>query len=350
MIASTVKDAARQIRQWQRDREHDAARIPVSAEQVGPPRALFLTPDTNVPAGGIRVMYRHVDILNSAGIPATILHQRPGFRCTWFDNDTDVTDVTAASVGPRDLLVIGELQTDLLPRRGINVRHVVLNQSGHLTWDTHPDAVDAHYASPQAPLATIVVSEQSRRLVSLAFPDQDVRRVHLFVDTDLFHPLDGLPARRLVYMPRRGLREAQMALRLLKNTGALDGWEVRPLDGLTQTQVAAELRNSRLFLSTTFQEGFGYPVAEAMASGVFVVGSHGFGGQELFDGGHARAVAHGDVLGLVDAVSELTAADAADPDALRGPALGAREFIASTYTREAERRDVVAAYSDLVLS
>ena len=23
------------------------------------------------------------NILNSAGIPATILHQRPGFRCTW---------------------------------------------------------------------------------------------------------------------------------------------------------------------------------------------------------------------------------------------------------------------------
>ncbi len=32
--------------------------------------------ESDHPTGGIRVMYRHVDILNEAGVPAYIVHRR----------------------------------------------------------------------------------------------------------------------------------------------------------------------------------------------------------------------------------------------------------------------------------
>src|SRR4051794_7674416 len=64
----------------------------------------FLTPDFNLPAGGVRVFYRHVDTLNAAGLKASILHSRRGFRCTWFENNTQIADTASVRLGPSDLL------------------------------------------------------------------------------------------------------------------------------------------------------------------------------------------------------------------------------------------------------
>lgn len=50
----------------------------------------FLSPDDNSPVGGIKVLYRHVDILNENGFQAAIVHTKKGFRCTWFENQTRV--------------------------------------------------------------------------------------------------------------------------------------------------------------------------------------------------------------------------------------------------------------------
>src|SRR5437588_250909 len=47
-------------------------------------------PDKNYPVGGIRVNYRHVDVLNRNGFDAFVLHHYFPFRCTWFENDTRV--------------------------------------------------------------------------------------------------------------------------------------------------------------------------------------------------------------------------------------------------------------------
>lgn len=53
-------------------------------------RIYFLCPDNSKPAGGIKQLYRHVDILNKNGFSAFILHAKKGFRCSWFENDTKI--------------------------------------------------------------------------------------------------------------------------------------------------------------------------------------------------------------------------------------------------------------------
>ena len=50
----------------------------------------YLCPDIKTPVGGIRVIYRHVDILNRYGIPAYVVHKTLGFRVDWFKNDTPI--------------------------------------------------------------------------------------------------------------------------------------------------------------------------------------------------------------------------------------------------------------------
>ena len=46
----------------------------------------------NEPLGGQKHTYRHVDILNAHGFEAYALHQKAGFRLTWFENRTRVID------------------------------------------------------------------------------------------------------------------------------------------------------------------------------------------------------------------------------------------------------------------
>lgn len=47
--------------------------LPVISEQTLTLTIYFLTPNTDVPSGDVFVTYRHVDLLNSAGIRAFVL-------------------------------------------------------------------------------------------------------------------------------------------------------------------------------------------------------------------------------------------------------------------------------------
>jgi len=50
----------------------------------------YLCPDWNNIQGGIKQIYRHVDILNRHGYSAFVLHRKWGFRCSWFHNKTKI--------------------------------------------------------------------------------------------------------------------------------------------------------------------------------------------------------------------------------------------------------------------
>ncbi len=312
------------------------------------PTVYFMAPDFERPSGGTRAIYRHADILRAAEIPAAVLHQKANFRYTWFVNDTPVTDVAATSVGPEDLLVVPELDVDVLVRRRAYPRHVVLNQSGYLAWEHDPEAVTAHYHSDQRPLAIVATSEHTAEVARYAFPHLDVRHVCLSVDPDQFTPAEEEAPPRIAYMPRRGAADAAMVLRMLHARDRLRGWEVRALSGLTENQVAAELRSARVFLAMSPREGFGLPPVEAMASGCYVVGYDAIGGKEFMRPEFSSPVEAGNVLGVAQAVETVLERDLAEPGWLRAHGLLAAQFVRDRYNPEREREGVLAAYGDLL--
>ena len=201
-------------------------RIPVGEVQLGVPTVYFLADDSQEPCGGSRLMYRHIDVLNAAGVPAAAMHQRPGFRYQWFENATRTTDVRSTTIGPEDVLIVPEIDVDLLVERAPSVRHIVLNQSGHLTWTRRAEAVDRHYRSSPMVLGSIVVSEHSLELLSHTYPNMAVRRVRGSVDPAVFYPApeEAVIPRRISYLPRRGRSDVELVLQILRSRGALDGW------------------------------------------------------------------------------------------------------------------------------
>jgi hypothetical protein len=293
-------------------------------------------------------MYRHIDLLNAAGLPSAALHQRPGFRYSWFANDTIVTDVRSSAVGPDDVLVLPELDVDLVAGKGLAIRHIVLNQSGHLTWNRAPDQVIEHYRTSVDLLGTITVSEHSAELVGHAFPQLQVHRVRGSVDPLVFRPERDGRKRIISYLPRRGRVETAQVIHILKSRGALEGWQLQPLHGLSQSEFADRLRSSMIMLSLSYQEGFGLPPVEAMACGNYVIGFHGFGGREFFRPEFSCPVETGDVLAVAHAVEAalINERQSAGWCATRGEA--ASRFVLSEYSPERERAEVRHAYTDLI--
>jgi glycosyltransferase involved in cell wall biosynthesis len=310
------------------------------------PTVYYLARDYDEPSGGIRTLYRHVDILNDAGLPAAVLHRRPGFRCTWFPNQTRTTDVRSTRLGPADLLVVPETEANVLPTLPAGLKHVIFNQSGHLTWDRDPYRVSDHYLHNTDLLSIMVVSEHSRSLLRHAF-DRPTHRIYLCVDPALFHPPDRPNGRVLSYMPRRGQADAENVLHILRGRGVLTDWSVAALDGLTQDEVALRLRRSTIFLSTPYQEGFGLPAAEAMACGNFVIGFHGFGGREFFDPESSNPVPAGDLLGMALAVERALAHERVDPGWCWTRGVQAAKRILTEYSPERERTSLLAFYETL---
>ena len=171
-----------------RDYRYPLPKVRRTATQATAPSVYFCAPDFDVPSGGVRVIYRHVDLLNEAGIPAYVLHRRAGFRCTWFANETRVAGSQDTAVGPDDIVVMGELAVPLLRDREPGTRFVVFNQNPHLTWQRVPEDLVRQYTTSPDLAAIVVVSQHSLEMVRHTAAEANVVRVHNSIDPHLSSP------------------------------------------------------------------------------------------------------------------------------------------------------------------
>jgi glycosyltransferase involved in cell wall biosynthesis len=312
------------------------------------PRVFVLCPDYPEPSGGIRQLYRHVDVLNRHGFDAAILHVCPGFRCTWFANQTRVVYAPQTIPGPTDVVVVPEVYgpdlADLFP----GVRKVVFNQNAYLTfvgYSCDPTDLRTPYRHPDV-IAVLTVSEDNRDYLSYAFPGLRIVRIHNGIDADLFRPAPT-KARRLAYMPRKNTEDVVQVINLLKHRRALTGFDLVPIDGRPEAEVAAILAGSPVFLSFGHPEGCPLPPLEAMAAGCVVVGYHGRGGREYFRPVFSRPVEVGDVVGMAQAAEGVIGTYATDPEAVLAMGRAARAFVTEHYSPDREERDIVEFWKSL---
>lgn len=323
--------------------------VRVADRQSTKPTIYFYLLDNDQPIGGNRTIYRHIEILRRSGVSAVALHQERGFRFTWFDNHVPVDHVSNVAIGPRDLLVVPEPFVPIIARGRVVPRHVVLNQNPFLTWGRDPEAVSRHYFSGRRPLSIISTSEFTTQFTRFCFPKINVHEVRYSIDPTLFKPNEVEPPKRIAYMPRKGTQaDAEILLRMFEDRDSLRDWEIRPLDGLREDLVAAELRSARIFLAVSTREGFGLPPLEAMASGCYVVGYHAIGGREYMKPEFCSTAEPGDICQLAEDVERVIALDSARPGWLREHGLRASAFVRENYSPEREESDAVRIYSDLL--
>jgi len=316
--------------------------IQVGAGGTGPEAIYYLCPDHSAPSGGVRALYKHVDILNEAGKNAAILHHREGYSCQWFEHSTRILSAGSVRLQPHDVLVVPEIYGPHFDRLPHGPKLAVFNQNAYLTF-AHLRA--GQQLSYERFAAALTVSDNSAEYLRFAFPGLEVSVASNAIDPEIFSPEPDPPRRRIAMMPRKRPEEAGQILRLL---GArLDGWEVVSIESSSEAETAAALRSAPIFLALGRQEGFGLPAAEAMASGCFVVGFPGFGGREIFDSAFSAPVEDGDVLAAAGELAAAMASYENRPEDLRGVGARAREHVVERYAPRRQREELIAFFERL---
>jgi glycosyltransferase involved in cell wall biosynthesis len=306
-------------------------------------------PDDDFPSGGIRKMYRHVDVLNRHGYKAVILHSKPGFRPSWFASDTPVVYTENTLVKPSDYLVLTEILAAEIGKIAPGIRKVIFNQNCYYSFRKffldRPDPRQI-YLHPEV-AAALVVSEDSRDYLRFAFPELKIQRIHYGIDQRLFayHP----DKQKLIgFMPRKNAEDVRQVVCLLKARNALGDFRLRIIDNLDEAQTGQALKECALFLSFGYPEGFGLPPAEAMACGCIAIGYHGQGGREFFQPDFAFPIEQGDVIGFARTVEEVVRGVQATPELFAEKGRRAAQFIQENYSLEREENSIVDCWREIL--
>ncbi|HJT79021.1 MAG TPA: glycosyltransferase [Gemmataceae bacterium] len=240
-------------------------------------RVFYYCFDHNRPTGGIKQIYRHVDILRRHGCEAFVLHDTPGARATWFENQTPVID-RATFAGRHDpaadfVVLPEDLGARILDFPG---RKVVFNQNvwygfAAFGWSLPPRYP---YLDPEV-VAALAVSDHNREYLRFAYPRLEVLRVWYGVDAARFTPRPLASKDRAIACAPKALPEVYALLHLLQSRARqglnrLGGYDWVLLQGKSEAEVAALLNRCRLLLFLSTAEGLGLLPLEAMLSGCLV--------------------------------------------------------------------------------
>jgi glycosyltransferase involved in cell wall biosynthesis len=311
-----------------------------------------LSPDNNSASGGIKILYRHVDVLNSNGYDASVLHQNSGFRCTWFSNTTKIDYLNKVQIEDDDFLVIPEIfgpniyNFSNLKQVSKKARKVIFNQNCRYTFLGQSiqsvTATDFRlpYDDEDQCIATMVVSDDSANYIKALFPIQDVFRIHNAINIDTFTYGEATTP-QICFMPRKHADEAMQVLGALNIRGALKGVNVVAIDNMNEQQVADTMKDSMFFLSFGYPEGCPLPPAEAMASGCVGIGYDGFGGREYFKPEFSFPIDVGDIIGYADCVEKQLKQARTDSGPLVKMAKEASDYVRDVYSSKAEQNDIL---------
>ncbi|MES2764642.1 MAG: hypothetical protein V4642_02145 [Bacteroidota bacterium] len=331
------------------------------------PRIFVLCPDSNATIGGVKILYKHVDVLNENGFDAAILHGLKGFRCTWFENDTKVESLWDTKMTEDDFLVLPEIygpntfeSFDWKKKRfavkyyskyapPVIAKKVIFNQNFYNTFSGYnfdPADKKSPYLSPDL-VGVMVVSEDSRDQLKYVFPHLKIHRIHNAINAQLFSYEEN-KKKQICFMPRKHSDEAMAVINMLKFRGVLDGYTIVPIDNMDEQHAGRLMKESLFFFSFGYHEGFSLPPAEAMSSGCLVIGYHGKGGHEYFKGDFCFPIADSNVPKFARTAESVLKMYEEDPAKIHTMRKKASEHIQSVFTAEREEKDILAAWRDFL--
>ncbi|WP_170211921.1 glycosyltransferase [Saccharothrix australiensis] len=299
-------------------------------------RVVYAGFEVQFPVGGNRLLTEHVALLAAAGVDAYRWSPTPGFRYDWFDDDVPTLSGAELDLSADDLLVVPELT--VLPGRdpAPGGRKAIFVQGHFLTFLTCPD-LDP-YPGWGTPPALWTVSRDGVEVLSRALPGLSPRLIPNPIDARMFRPAAKTPS--IAWMSRKRPAESALLKQILRNDPRSAGVELRDLRGLTHGEVAEALADTSVFvaLGAPEGEGFGLPVAEALASGCLVTGYGLGGGDELFEAPSAWPVPNLRTVELADRALDLVRLP--DQDRVRD---AGRRWLVERYNAEQTTKALLAA-------
>lgn len=340
-------------------------------------RILFICPDINDPSGGIKQIYRQVDILNAIGYEACVVHQNHGFKPHWFNTNTPIRyhyqihaqlndhptrypqwyidlrlrqlSKNDIEIQENDILVIPESTIQRLNEVYPSHNKVIYNQGCYQTLHRYPTLIKPENTPFKHPkvIGTLVNSDDALMYMQTVFPSHDTFKIRHHINTTQFTP--KFPKKKqIVYMSRKNWSDIKLVIQINSLRGNLLNWQIKDIKNLTHQEVSKAMNESSIFLSANLDEGFGLPSIEAMASGCLVVGYPGKGGKEYFDQNFSVPVPEKDIQQFALKLEESIKKINENSDFLLKNAQKARMFIDERYNETTEKKDIKTAWEKLI--
>ncbi len=264
---------------------------------------VFLCPATNIPTGGVKVIYNQASIINElkGQLAASVLHPlNPDFSCTWFASGVTIKNDLLFDL-QHDFVLIPEFwavpHARLLHKLG--VRYGIYVQNGYSIGFNNGEELEAAYQNSALILG---ISDDTVECIKMAFPKSAdrVHRVHCSVNADRFIANPN-KENIICYMPRKLERHSKLVTFFLDKKIPMH-WQIESIDGLNEDGVATILGKSKIFLSFSEFEGLSLPPIEAALSGCQVIGYTGEAAKEYWDKEIFTEIYCGDVKAFVKAV------------------------------------------------
>ena len=298
-------------------------------------RIIYLSPNRAI-HGGVKILYNHVDILNSIGIPAVLaVRESINWPASWFGWNPRhlVFDAHAACrVTSRDTVVIPEFRFRDVWNYEQAARRLIFVQNPGLCFDIEKWSGMGFDG-----------------VLTLGCPDGRKAKMHEWIEQRTSLPIFAISNHysddiwgkvrikrspgRILCLPRKG---PEYIARLREEFPGIDC-----VDGVSQVRMAHELARTDVYVHTGFPEGQPMPPIEAMLSGCLVAGFTGGGGLDVMrDGQTAYVATDGDYEGLAASVRR------ALTDPQREEVRLAGQRLCRAFTREATAAELRACYTE----
>ena len=310
-----------------------------------------LQPDIYRPIGGVKQVHRIAEAFSSLGCPATIIQDSKDFHPGWFSSNVTTISGDEWSVISKEIeassnvVVIPETYISHFNLISPNLPKIIFNQNSSYTFGLNPKKlippkhIFESYHSPMLKHVLCVSHYDYQFLTDcIQLPSYRVSRIVNSIDFPV-QPRRFIKKKKIAYMPRKNPRDSSILSGLISNHPYLKDYELVAIDSCTHEQVLNQLSESLVFLSFGHPEGFGLPLAEAIASCCAVIGYSGLGGNELFSicakYGIAFQVDYGDYLGFIHSINSFFAMLQRDKDATLLSLSSAASVVRSSYNFEA---------------
>lgn len=259
------------------------------------PRIVYLCWPPREISGGIKVAFRHVELLVEAGLPAVVATPEAA-RPDWFETTAPV--IAFEATGGDDVLVFPEnSQKYLSAFASRGCPKVVYCQNPYLVHQgLGPRLSYADYGVTHIMGASHTVVQ----FCAQRFPGLKLAYTPFFIDENLF-TFTTAKTLQVAVVPRKRMVEFGCIADLLRaRYPELEvPWSL--LHGVTEEHVAKAMGRSAVFLSLAKLEAHGMTALEAMASGCVVAGFAGvYGGTDSASTRNGFWAQEDDVFGCVE--------------------------------------------------
>jgi len=237
---------------------------------------LIVTPDVNFPSGGVNRLYRYGGYLKDAGYSVFMLHGENN-EDRYVPANAEIPVLYANQVKTfesTDVLMVPEVFGGTLEHLSkLPCKKIVVA----LSW------IYIHSSLPEGKtwksfgITDVIANCQTiADFISLTM-DLPATVIRSTINPTIFYCDPAQKKNQICFISRKDVDTAKIAKILMTNPekfGVKD-WVIVPMKDLKQEEYAKVLRESKIYLSTTSQEGAPGPLLEAFASGCCVVGYGG---------------------------------------------------------------------------